>query len=232
MYREAILTAPRFSKMFQGLSPVLLYLMMGFGAICAFAGLAMMFRPTRAEGEPRLELLGMKFNASSGGVIVFLIGAMFLAAPAVVPERRTPAGSAAATTSSGRSSVASVEPAELPVRKRADGREQEPNDSFDTGNRMSVGGSAQGLVERGDEDWFILPLDPDKSVLSLGIRTNAGACTMEVFSSSEKKLGYIQNTQSNTMESDEFQIGGFPAVIIGMTPITSSCSYEIFTSYS
>lgn len=217
--------------MFQGLSPLLLYVMMGFGAICAFAGLAMMFRPTGAEGETRLELLGMKFNASSGGVIVFLIGAMFLAAPAVVPERRALAGSAAATVSAGRTTVAPVEPTELPVRKRADGREQEPNDGFDTGNRMSVGGSVQGLVERDDEDWFILPLDPNRSVLSLGLRTNAGACTLEVFSSSEKKLGYIQNIQPNTLKSEEFQIGGFPAIIVEITTLGTSCSYEVFTGY-
>jgi len=137
--------------MVQGLESSRLLILMMFGALCAPTGLFLLFRPPKTEGETRLELLGMKFNAASGGVIVFLIGAAFLAAPIFVPERAAPGGaeSAAAVVGGAPKSpyapIASVAPDGLPVRKRAEGREVERNDSFDAANRLEVGSRCKAL---------------------------------------------------------------------------------------
>ncbi|HET9069402.1 MAG TPA: hypothetical protein VFN28_12215, partial [Amaricoccus sp.] len=74
----------------QGLDATKLFLLMALGAAFAAAGIYLLLRPSVRDGATRIELLGMKFNASSGGLLVFIIGALFLASPIVVPERLRP----------------------------------------------------------------------------------------------------------------------------------------------
>jgi hypothetical protein len=57
------------------------------GGVFALAGLWLMFRPQPAGEAARIELFGLKFQASSAGLLVFLIGAVFLAVPIFVPEK-------------------------------------------------------------------------------------------------------------------------------------------------
>ena len=64
-----------------------LWILMTAGGVFAIAGILLMFRAKQEGSSARLELFGQKFEASSAGIIVFLIGAAFLAAPVFVPER-------------------------------------------------------------------------------------------------------------------------------------------------
>jgi hypothetical protein len=216
--------------MLQGLESSRLLLLMSFGALCALAGLFLLFRPPKVEGETRLELLGMKFNAASGGVIVFLIGAAFLAAPIFVPERSAPGGgrAAGAASKSPYAPVASVAPDGLPVRQRAEGREVEPNDSFDAANRLEVGKSASGTT-RDSEDWFILPLNAEETKLEISVRNNGGSCFVTVYSSDEKQLTGLTILSANTKTTEEVVLPGSAAVLVQIRP---TCDYELFTAYA
>ena len=64
-----------------------LWILMIAGGVFSVAGILLMFRAKQEGSSARLELFGQKFEASSTGIIVFLIGAAFLAAPVFVPER-------------------------------------------------------------------------------------------------------------------------------------------------
>jgi hypothetical protein len=196
----------------------------------ALAGLWLMFRPKPEGGAAKLELFGAKFEASSAGLLVFLIGAGFLAAPLFVPERNTAAGAAgtAATTGPNRLVVPTAA-GELPVRKRAEAREVERNDSFDTANLLEVGASVAGTTE-GGEDWYILPVTKDKTALYLKVRNNDGACFVDVYSSDERHLLGFVVSRENTVESREITLPGSAAILLKFG--SNACVYEIFSSYN
>ena len=98
-----------------------LIILMIAGGVFALAGLWLMFRPqrgTEAGDAAKIELFGLKFQSSSAGLLVFLIGAVFLAVPIVVPEKPTTvtaaaggAGSLPATGAPVRSDEGGGEPA-------------------------------------------------------------------------------------------------------------------------
>lgn len=62
-------------------------LLMLAGGIFAFIGLWMMFRPKTDGHAAKIELFGLKFESSSAGLLVFLIGSGFLAAPVFMTEK-------------------------------------------------------------------------------------------------------------------------------------------------
>ncbi|MEM0989669.1 MAG: hypothetical protein AAGK00_12360 [Pseudomonadota bacterium] len=61
--------------------------LMAAGGIFALAGLWLIFRPKEEGDTAKIELFGLKFQSSSAGLLVFLIGAVFLALPIFVPEK-------------------------------------------------------------------------------------------------------------------------------------------------
>ena len=94
------------------------------GAAFALAGLWLMFKPQPAGEAAKIELFGLKFQASSAGLVVFLIGAVFLAMPIVVPEKPSDRAPEPPAGSPGEG-----EPApELPLPRRAGAEELEGND--------------------------------------------------------------------------------------------------------
>ena len=76
--------------------------MMVSGGVFAIAGLWLMFRPQQAGEAAKAELFGLKFQASSAGLVVFVIGAAFLALPIIVPEKPQPLRAAVASGGAGR----------------------------------------------------------------------------------------------------------------------------------
>jgi hypothetical protein len=70
------------------LGPGQILALMTAGGLFTLAGLWLMFRSKLGGHATKLELLGIKFESSSAGLLVFLIGAAFLALPLFVPERR------------------------------------------------------------------------------------------------------------------------------------------------
>src|SRR5262245_37531970 len=75
------------------------------GGIFSVAGILLMFRAKQEGGPAWLELFGQKFEAASTGIVVFLVGAAFLATPMFVTEqsRTTAPPSADAPPSKGGS---------------------------------------------------------------------------------------------------------------------------------
>jgi hypothetical protein len=210
----------------QGLDGTQLLMLTAFGAIAAAAGLFLLFRPPKIEGETRIELLGMKFNAASGGVLVFLIGALFLALPVFVPEKNSTPETGAA---GANKPVAQTTSGELPVRQRANGREVERNDSFDTANRLEVGASVAGNTKDSD-DWYILPVDKNQTAVELRLRTNSGACWAHVYSSDEQGLANFSNVNDHTAVTQDISLPAAAAILVMLEKY--DCEYELFSRYT
>jgi hypothetical protein len=78
------------SAMVASLDAMLLFLLTAFGAVSAAAGLVLLFRGGARREEQVVEVLGLKFRFTSAGLVVFLIGALFLAVPVFVSADRSP----------------------------------------------------------------------------------------------------------------------------------------------
>lgn len=147
-----------------------IFFLMGCGAAFALAGLWLMFRP-KGRGSAKVELFGLKFESSSAGLLVFLIGAGFIATPLVVAERPQPVG------------PANRERGEIPgppVDQEHAG-EKEPNNSPPRANEISLGVvySAKLDAGRGDrEDWYAIPVS-ELGLQDLSIEVSSEAATFD-----------------------------------------------------
>jgi hypothetical protein len=131
----------------------LIVLMLAGGAF-ALAGLWLMFRP-QPEGEAaRIELFGLKVQASSAGLLVFLIGAAFLAVPIFVPERAGPLPQDPSPEPGSPSTPGTVP--DLPLPRLADTEEVEPNDAISNANALVLGQTVRGALSPGDFDWYVV----------------------------------------------------------------------------
>jgi hypothetical protein len=128
----------------------LIVLMLAGGAF-ALAGLWLMFRPQPQGGAARIELFGMKFQASSAGLLVFLIGAAFLSVPIFVPERP-----AAGKTRQGATSQTLLPGERPPEQISIETAEAEPNTTVASANLVSLGSVVQGELTRSDADFFVV----------------------------------------------------------------------------
>ncbi|HMQ95148.1 MAG TPA: hypothetical protein PKA33_12380 [Amaricoccus sp.] len=147
-----------------------LLFLMGCGAVFALAGLWLMFRP-KGRGSAKLELFGLKFESSSAGLLVFLIGAGFIATPLVVAERQSSAG----PDNGGRGEIPGT-----PVDLEHAG-EKEPNNSPPRASEISLGVvySARLDAGRGDrEDWYAIPVSA-LGLQDLSIEVSSGAATFD-----------------------------------------------------
>jgi hypothetical protein len=131
------------------------------GGVFALAGLWLMFRPQPAGEAARIELFGLKFQASSAGLLVFLIGAVFLAAPIFVPEKPAVQGNRDPITVMTERPSGTQE-SEL-VERRPPGIsietvEVEPNNTIASANLVSLGSVIEGVLTRGDVDFFAVDM--------------------------------------------------------------------------
>ena len=72
---------------FPTVEPWKLLTLMIAGGVFSVSGLWLMFRVQSSGETAKVELFGLKFQSSSAGLFVFLIGATFLLLPLFVPER-------------------------------------------------------------------------------------------------------------------------------------------------
>jgi len=192
-----------------------LTILMIAGGIFSVAGILLMFRTKQEGSSARLELFGQKFEASSIGIVVFLIGAAFLATPLFVPERP----SATATTGSQlppRESSVVESPAQgttslLP--KAADTKESEKNDSISTATIVRVGQTAHGQLRKGDIDWYAVAVDSNGETLHVVFRKAVveGCPRFAILDASEKVVSDLQvcdisGTVDQPIESDRYFI--------------------------
>ncbi|MFD3189340.1 hypothetical protein ACFMPD_03565 [Sedimentitalea sp. HM32M-2] len=199
-----------------------LVILMIAGAAFAGVGLWLLLRPKPSGASAKIELFGLKFESSSAGLLVFLIGAVFLVLPLFVPEKTVIATTATSTTANAateRATATTTEPAPAAATaapRPADpgtasppapaGRsalllppdahvsEQEPNDRIQAANQLGFGQTLKGRVRAGEADWVVIALpDPAPKFVELKVRHVGGNYVEAVlFDAREIKIGRRQ----------------------------------------
>lgn len=184
---------------FTALDPWKLTALMLAGGVFSLAGLWLIFRP-RTDGHSMvIHVAGMKLEASSAGILVFLIGTAFFATPLFVQERET-AGQTAAVSGSGAASgtgetdgdtatgstVALSSPGNASVSEpvatnvRLEGTEAEPKDTPASANVISLGSTIQGSLEAGNRDFFYVET-PAADFGEIAVNATSGDFTLRVY---------------------------------------------------
>ena len=188
---------------FEALDGARLTILMIAGAVFAAAGLYLLLKP-KGSGTAKIELFGLKFESSSAGLLVFLIGAIFMALPLFVPERTTgttQTQGAGSETTDGRetSGADATEPdagtpsagvTALVLPAEADVKEQEPNDSLRQANQLAVGTIAAGFIKGRNEDWYVVPVaDHQSSFVQVMLNvTDGDSARVEMYNADQVKL--------------------------------------------
>jgi hypothetical protein len=130
----------------------------------------------------------MKFNASSGGLLVFIVGALFVAAPIFVPERPKPnvtkiAGTAAATLMPNAASGQQV------TGITVEAVEVEANDTVASANRIVLGSAINGELSKGDVDYYAVDIPEDKTGdIVANVVVSAGDVALALFDDAGEAL--------------------------------------------
>ena len=175
----------------QPMAGPVIYALMLVGLCIAAAGLFLIFKRKGDEAAERVEILGMKLQSSSAGTIVFLVGAVLLAAPLFVPRSAgTPVSHASVEVETPVASPQGGTALVLPPS--ANTPEQEPNNLVTQANQFSLGHGAGGTLdrERDDmEDWYVVDLgDSEATDYEVQVRNLGGGCRVVVFDQNEEKL--------------------------------------------
>jgi hypothetical protein len=195
------------------------------GACFAAAGLWLMFRPKPEGQAAKIEFLGMKFESSSAGLLVFLIGAAFLASPAVIPETESnapnalppgvPTGAEAQAGPGAPAPMADETDAALPLPRRADLEEIEDNGSISDSNAIWIGQTVRGELGPEDLDWYVFAADAASSeLLRVTFRNLGGGCPQyALLDAAENQVNYeqvceyqISHTRDYFVESDRYYL--------------------------
>jgi hypothetical protein len=190
-----------------------LYVLMIMGAIFSLAGLVLIFRKAKPDtGAAKIEFLGQKLEANSTGIVVFLIGAAFLAAPIFVPVKSIQiAGPATSATTEPKAQTPTAEEPSEPARApdkpaqppgaptqataNAGTGEAENNDTFAKANAISNGVAAGGYLKMDDNDWFVIDVgngiakELNVTFKSLG----QGCMDLRLYDDAESELDYASN---------------------------------------
>ena len=168
-----------------------LLIFMVAGGLFALAGLWLMFRPKTSDGAAKIEIFGLKLESSSAGLVVFLIGAVFLATPLVVEEKQdvssgevvvgdetAPTDDESDVTDLPENVESGIEfDTSLPLPKRADREELEENGTISDANALEVGQTVKGKLARDDLDWFVFAVDPNEAdSFRVTFRNNGDGC--------------------------------------------------------
>jgi hypothetical protein len=229
---------------FSPLDPVKIVALMAAGGVFALAGLWLMFRPVPESGGTKIKIFGLEFESSSAGLLVFLIGAAFLAVPLFVSEGGPPADDPAllqaikplaAPTGSGPQQAVI-----LPAG--AEAADLEPNEFLTEANQMTfdVFFGASLTPGRGDaEDWFVIPTqDRQQTDVTVQVRNRAiraGTvhfdCEVDILNPREERIGQfgfptVGSSHNETIfvqDSDRLYI----RVYNPRPDFLESCEYEI-----
>ncbi len=141
---------------------------MATGAVITFAGVWLMWRLRTHTSSSKIDILGVKVESPSAGLLVFLVGAAFLSVPLFVdatPEQ-APISSAGQepttseeTTPGGEPPDNEQQPTSVPTSAGADlavtqaGKEVEPNDSVVSPNIIPLGAHIEAAAGQ-SPDWF------------------------------------------------------------------------------
>jgi hypothetical protein len=214
----------------------LIVLMLAGGAF-ALAGLWLMFRP-QPEGEAaRIELFGLKFQASSAGLLVFLIGAAFLAVPIFVPQRdaadpgNTPAPPPDAGSGGSESGGGSNYGTAIPLPPGPDVEEEEPNDTISTANALGLGQTVRGTLPPGELDWYVFSTEgADVESVRITFRNTGGSCPRyDLMNAVENRVFGAQVCASAISHSQTVFVDG-PRYYIRVQAASDRTAYELAIS--
>ena len=200
--------------MFTAQSETNVTILMLAGGVFAVVGLWLLIKPKPSSGAAKIELFGMKFESSSAGVLVFLIGAAFLSIPlfADVKERadvtETGGPKKAATPAVAASQVKDPMPSTeaLMLPPGPDTAEKEPNDSLRQSNQIAVGSIVSGVAAYDSSDWFVVPTPFEAHrKLEVKLSTYSNWVRMEIFDYREEKAAEL--SASREADYGEVSIG-------------------------
>ncbi len=155
---------------FEPIDATRMVVLMVAGGVFACVGLYMMLRP-KPQGSAKIELFGLKFESSSAGLLVFVIGAGFLAANLFVPVEGSTTSSSSvasstagsiATSNSAMESAGEIRAVVQPAS--ADAKEVEPNGSKESAMPLRVGQVVKATISEDDldgswdSDWYYVDL--------------------------------------------------------------------------
>jgi hypothetical protein len=181
---------------------------MVFGGVFALTGLWLMLKPKPEGSSAKVELFGLKFESSSAGLLVFIVGALFLALPVMVPEQRgaPPGPDAVPQRASADAGAGTVQgDGDIPLPRRADTAEVEPNDTISDSNQIEVGQTIKGSLAPNDDDWLVFQPEGDAEKFRLTFRNLADGCPQfQLFDMLENQIGGEQVCQSERSATKEF----------------------------
>lgn len=197
-------------------------LLMLAGAVFTAAGLWLMLRPKKAADSAKIELFGMKFESSSAGLLVFIVGAGFLAVPLFVEVVDTPSrpvvGNDAVVDNTLTGDNDATAPLVLP--KLPDVDEVEPNDDFRNPNQLALGTIVKGHIDSSTSDWFIVPLPgiPPSETISLNVFSERGySLFVSVYDEQYSSSRILQMNAYTGTQSETFRRGDNEFVYIRVT---------------
>ncbi|EPX79225.1 hypothetical protein [Litoreibacter arenae] len=187
---------------FETLDGTKLIILMIAGAVFAGVGLYLLLRP-KPEGAAKIELFGLKFESSSAGLLVFLVGAAFLSLPLFVKEKTAvimPIETARedASSRSEQDERRSNPPPRAPVTIQEGGvvDEDEPNDDARVANAISYAQRVKGTVTKDQPDWFVMAV-PDEGVVGSQLmlkHVNGYEVRVELYNTREEHVGWIKTS--------------------------------------
>lgn len=213
---------------FEALDGTKLLILVIAGAAFAGVGLYLLLI-RRSVGSAKIELFGLKFESSSAGLLVFLIGAAFMAIPLFAPERESasirstssPADTDDAPTQPGRTGTQSSEPQTV---------ENEPNDGVEQASILQPGQTLSGDVRPGNGDWIkiTLPQGADPEV-TVRVRNKGGGSLWSTFyNASEERLGAQHSMSGAVNQTIDTADAGFAYVLVS-TGGGTRVKYEVLT---
>ena len=224
-----------------------LIVLMVAGAAFAGVGLWLLLKPKTTGSSAKIELFGLKFESSSAGLLVFLIGAIFLAIPLFVPEKVAeirpvpnelvqpdPGAGTGSEPSEGEKSdetalVPQIGQTALVLPPDPQVSEVEPNDKIQEANQLGFGQTLKGKVRKGEADWYVIPLPSSPpEYVELKVRhVGGGFLGLTLFDARETKQGNdvqadgTEYLRAEVLDNDRFYVR------MTLGNIGSSADYEI-----
>lgn len=195
--------------------------------VFCLAGLYMMIKPSMIDGEARIEFLGFKFNASSGGLIVFLVGTVLMAGTALAPDQPhlPQTGGMQSTAALSENSLADAEtvgpmPA-IDLPEGAETLELEPNNAKDQAFRIPTGVMFQGALDpklKDVEDWFAIPtgqLENGTMHLKVVAKEGSGSkCAVSAYGEGEDALHSASLKSSEEANHQRYNVVGLEVIFL------------------
>ncbi|MEX0349763.1 MAG: hypothetical protein AB3N15_10110 [Paracoccaceae bacterium] len=214
---------------FEAQDSLKLIILMIAGAIFACAGLYLLLRRNPEGSTAKIELFGLKFESSSAGLLVFLIGAVFLAIPLFVPEK----AGRASVIGGPRGGADAAQPAPggaVVLPATPDAAEIEPNERVQDANQLAIGATVSGKVIRGDIDWYVISTEGEQGkILVVTLRHTGGSHIYgEVFNEDERRIGQLSASSGAAVEREEIT-GPVAYVKVTVGVLKKPAEYELTT---